>query len=202
VNALSSIATTARTFRKLGRHRCRTFHGVLAGVLVAFLPGLARAQDANPVESQVKAAFLVKFPLFVEWPAGTFTNALAPIVVGVVGQDPFGLGLDEAIRKAHVEGRPLVLKRFQDVSALGSCHLLFISASEQGRLGEILRRLEDTPVLTVGDFDRFAHGGGIINFIKEAGKVRFEINLDAAKKAGLKLSPKLVQVSKVVGASG
>jgi hypothetical protein len=202
VSASSSITSVARECPRLPgrRHRTALEHLAVAFALLGL--GLAHAQDASPLENQVKAAFLARFPLFVEWPAATFTNAQAPIVIGILGKDPLGPLIDEAVRSAKVDERPVRLQRFQDVSALEPCHLLFVPAAEQKHLREILLRLDGQPVLTIGEGERFARDGGMIAFTKEAGKVRFEINLDAARRAGLRLSPKLVQVSKVVGASG
>ncbi len=160
----------------------------------------ARAADTPSVEAQVKAAFLGKFPSYVEWPGSAFPTPQAPIVIGVLGPDPFGPQFDEAAKQLSHGGRSVAVRRFASLRELEGCHILFITDPEHRNLVEILARLRGTPVLTVGDAERFAHQGGMVNFIKVDGKVRFEINLEAARKAGLKLSSKIIQVSQVVNA--
>ena len=172
----------------------------LAGaVLMLFGAGRAGADDAPPLEYQVKGAFLVKFALFIEWPAAkTNADTNAPLVVGFLGKDPFGDQFDQAVKNERSQGRPIQIRRGRELAELGDCQIIFFCASEAGRFAELLRQLAGRPVLTVADEPGFARRGGMIGFIKEPGKVRFEINPGAAEKAGLKLSSKLVQVGKRV----
>jgi len=158
-----------------------------------------KAQDAPPLENQVKAAFLVKFALFVEWPAAaTNTAASEPFTIGILGSDPFGKNFDDAIKGEKINGRPVRLRRGRELADLADCPEIFICASESKRMAGLLRGLEGKPVLTVSDGVTFAKSGGMIGFIKEGGKLRFEINAAAAERAGLKLSAKLLQVAKNV----
>jgi hypothetical protein len=187
----------------------RRSRGKLTNLLLAFalfavaspLPGtLTRAQAPN--EYQVKAAFLYNFAKFVEWLPEAFGESEAPFVVGVLGEDPFGNALDQIINGKSVNGRPLVVKRLKWGQNLRSCHILFISSSEQKRLVQIFESLRGANVLTVGDMDKFGQQGGVIHFIMEESKVRFEINAEVAGQARLKISSKLMALAKaVVGGS-
>jgi hypothetical protein len=150
------------------------------------------------LEYQVKGAFLVKFAMFVEWPAKTFPDARTPITIGLLGEDPFGTEFETALKNELANGRPFSLKRFKSPQELSDCQMLFVSASESGRLPEILVATRNKAVLVVGDHERFAHQGGMVNFIKEGNKVRFEVNTVAIEASGLKISAKLLQVAKPV----
>ena len=157
------------------------------------------ADEVTPIEYQVKSAFLVKFALFIEWPApasGADTNA--PFVIGILGKDPFGKKFDDAVKQERIDGRPVEVRRGSELSDLTNCPVIFICASESRRMEELIAKLVAQPVLTVADEPQFAKRGGMIGFIKENGKVRFEINIAAAERAGLKLSAKLLQVGKIV----
>lgn len=159
---------------------------------------VAPGQALSPSEYQVKAFFLYNFVKFVEWPAEAFPSTEAPIIIGIVGEDPFGGVLDETIKSKTINGRPLTIKRLKKGQDLGSCHILFISLSEKGRLGQILENLKGSSVLTVSEIERFAHLGGTIHLFIEENKVRFEINADIAERARLKISSKLLALAKVV----
>lgn len=147
-------------------------------------------------EYKVKAAFLHRFPLFVEWPDRAFASPQAPFVIGVLGRDPFGPRLETVISNKIVRGRSFTfhrLDRVEDVAA-ARCHILFISRSERERVPEILLRLRNTPILTVGDTPGFGAEGVMVNFFIRDRSVRFEINREAAAKAGLKLDSQLLSL--------
>jgi hypothetical protein len=148
-------------------------------------------------ESDVKAAFLYNFTKFVEWPSAAFADARSPLKICVLGEDPFGKTL-RALMDEEVGGRPLSLLRLDNLSNPAACHVLFISRSEKKRLPQILAALGETPVLTVGDTPEFLEQGGIINFILEGSKVRFEINQEAAERVGIKISSKLLALARNV----
>jgi len=157
--------------------------------------------DASPAqcrEYQIKAAFLYNFVKFVKWPAEAFGDDNAPIIVGVVGEDPFGVALVESVEGRIVRGRELVIRRFKGVQDLDFFHILFISSSERARLSQILESLTGSSVLTVGEMAQFAELGGIINFTVQKNKIRFEINVDAAEQAGLQISSQLLRLAKIV----
>ena len=149
-------------------------------------------------EYQIKAAFLYNFAKFIEWPAEVFHGAGTPMVIGIVGDDPFGSILDQTVNGKTANGRELVVRRFKSHQDLNACHILFISPSEKKRLPQILERLKGTSVLTISEVDHFAQHGGIINFVMEGNKVHFEINVDMAERARLKISAKLLTLARVV----
>jgi hypothetical protein len=159
------------------------------------------AQDALS-EYQVKAAYLFNFLKFVEWPDESFADPIAPIVIGVVGEDPFGNALPQVIIGKTVQGRDLVIRIYHTGEDLRGAHILFISASERKRLPMILSSLRGSNVLTVADTAGFLDAGGMIQFLNENGRVRFAINVDAAGRAKLKMSSKLLSLAKVVGGNG
>lgn len=161
--------------------------------LIACPDGRLWAQTAN--EYEVKAAFLYKFASFVEWPP---ESANAPLCIAVVGQDPFGAALDQVVKGKSINGRGFLIKRFKSGQDATGCHIVFISASEKSRVRSILDRLRGIGILTVSDIPGFCQGGGMIDFELLDRKVHFEINLEAAGRARLKLSSKLLSVAKIV----
>ena len=147
----------------------------------------------------MKGAFLVKFGMFVEWSSNAPTGGDKGVfMIGILGADPFGSRYDELVSKEKVGGRHIQIKRGQTPAELSECQIVFISTSESARLPTVLAEFTGKGVLTVSDEPGFASRGGMIGFIKESGKVRFEINTRAAEQAGLKVSSKLLQVGKRV----
>jgi uncharacterized protein DUF4154 len=174
--------------------RCRSAF-VVAGLLLAPAAG-GRAGAGDTVEYPVKAAFLFNFARFVSWPADALASS-SQVAICVLGADPFGDALDEAVAGKRVEGRPLKVRRFAGLEELEPCPVLFVSASEERHLPAILERLKGAPVLTVGNSAEFARRGGVIGFYLEGNKVRFEIDPAAAGRVGLKVSAKLLSVARV-----
>ncbi len=184
---------------------CRSFitRAVRVGLLVAagalaYGTYSASAQAEPPSEYQVKAAFLYSFARFVEWPADAFIHPQAPIVLGIVGQDPFGFALDGMVFGKTVNGRGFMVKRLEIGPELRGCHILFISSSEKKNLAYIFESLKGSSVLTVGETDRFVQSGGAIQLLLQDNKVRFEINVGAAALARLKVSSKLLVLARSV----
>lgn len=176
---------------------------VLGWLGLMLVVGSARAQETRDLEHEVKAAFLLKFAMFVQWP----TNALAadlqvPLVVGILGEDPFGGRFDQGVKTEKVNGRPIEVRRARRAAELMDCQVVFICASEAPRFGEVIAAFQARPILTVADEAGFAAQGGMIGFFKEAGKVRFEINPAAIERAGLKASSKLLQVGRRITGRG
>jgi len=157
--------------------------------------GDGRAQEPQPTEYQIKAAFLFNFAKFVEWPAAAFAEETSPMVIGILGENPFRDDLERMVRGKTINNRPLVIKEFRSPAEATNCHVLFISTSEKQRLPEILKSLHGISVLTVGETDRFTETGGMINFVAEGNKIRFQINEVAARSAGLKISSKLLSLA-------
>lgn len=159
--------------------------------------GLAASLGAQPSrEYDLKAVFLFNFVTFVDWPPAA-RSANEPFVIGVLGHDPFGASLDEVVAGEKFHDAPLQVRRCRTIEEASRCHILFISASEAGRVSAILQALRGRPVLTVADMPRFLEAGGIIAFSTE-GRVQLHINPPAAHRAGLTISSKLLRVAKVV----
>jgi hypothetical protein len=161
--------------------------------------GGGRAQESPPTEYQLKAAFLYNFAKFVEWPPVAFGETTSPMIIGILGENPIRGDLDRAIRDKTINKRPLVIKEPHSAAEWTNCHILFISTSEKKRLPEILESLHGASVLTVSEMDGFTQTGGMINFISEGNKIRFQINEAAAKNAGLKISSKLLSLATRTG---
>jgi hypothetical protein len=170
---------------------------ILAMGCVVGAPALI-AQAATPAEYQLKAVFLFNFTQFVEWPTGAFAGPQEPFVIGVLGGNPFGGYLDETVHDEKINGHRFEIRRYRSVAEIGTCHVLFISGSEAGRLREILPRLPNRNVLTVGDAEGFAAAGGIIQFYTESNRIKLRVNIDAAKAAGLTISSKLLRSADVI----
>jgi hypothetical protein len=158
----------------------------------------AGADARSDLEYQVKAAFLFNFAKFVEWPADAFVGPEAPLVVCVMGKDPFGESLDQVVRGETVNGRPLAVRRTRQILEARSCQIVFLAESERGRQNELLSSMDGASVLTVGEDDGFLSSGGIIRFVLEENRVRFEVNLAAAEANRLKLSSKLLRLARSV----
>lgn len=162
----------------------------------------ATAQSARAPEYQVKAAFLYNFAKFVEWPAPALPGSSAPFRICVLGHDPFGDALTTIVQGKSIAGHAILSLQVQSPAEARSCHVLFLSESDPENLKHELDRLRDLPVLTVGDSADFLPLGGMINFVLEQDRVRFEINLAAAERHHLKLSSKLLAVARVVNVGG
>jgi hypothetical protein len=167
-------------------------HALLAFLLIGFALS-SKAQD-NPTEFQLKAAFLFNFAKFVTWPDAKLpTNA--PIIIGVLGEDPFGPDLEKIINNKMAAGHPIESKRYVNMADAREAHILYISESERRRVAQILNALKGGNVLTVSDIDNFCDSGGIVNFRVIADKVRFEISTQAAEEQALKISSRLLTVA-------
>lgn len=147
-------------------------------------------------EYQVKAAFLYNFTKFVEWPPYCFPSDESPIVIGVLGKNPFGEELDKIVQDRKVNGRGFTVKIVQSVVDSAAVHLLFVPMGEELRLAAKKTGAIDLPgILTVGESDQFAELGGTINFVTEVDKVRFQINREATARAGVKISAQLLKLA-------
>jgi hypothetical protein len=160
------------------------------------------AQQPKPSEYQVKATYLYNFGRFVKWPGTVPTGKGDSFSVCVLGQDPFGPILDSTLAGEALDGKPVVLRRISKPQDAGDCRILFISSAEEKHLKEILAALDESGVLTVSDMPGFARRGGMIQFVLEGDRVRFEINLASAENARLVLSSELLKVASSVKRSG
>ena len=148
-------------------------------------------------EYAVKAAYLYNFAKFVEWPTQAFPSTTSPLVLCIVGKDPFGETLDTIAGKS-VREWTLVVQHFAKVEESTGCHILFISASESSHLKTVLNQLKNAPILTVSDIDGFVEAGGMIGLVDVDQHIRFNINLLAVQRADLKISSQLLKLGKVV----
>jgi hypothetical protein len=167
--------------------------------LVLFLLAWASVW-CDPVHSQTppsdyegKAAMLLNFVRFTDWPAEAFTSDQAPFVVGVVGKDPFGAVLDNTFSGKSVKGRSFIVKRLTADQNLKSCHLLFVSSSEKRRQRDLLDKLRGSPVLTVGETYDFRDHAGVVQFVEKDKSAGFSINLNAAKAGKLHISSNVLR---------
>jgi hypothetical protein len=198
--------------RTVKRHKCRAPNAIaersrdrracLCALLVVavgwIVPqgGIAIAEEPLP-EYQVKAAFLINFPKYADWPAAAFAETNSPVVIAVVGETKVTDEIQKAIAGRTVNGRKIVLKRLASGEEAGVCHILFIPAAEQQRSPGLIAKLKGG-VLTVGESDDFLERGGIINLARRGQKIALEVNLTAADKARIKISSKLLSVASVV----
>lgn len=149
-------------------------------------------------EHQIKAAFLYNFTKFVEWPATAFAGPETPLVLGVVGQGTLAGELEKVVKDRKFNGRDLIVKTILSPAAAKDVHLLYVASGEDAQIDAIMAGLKGASTLTVGESEAFVRKGGIINFVPEADKVRFELNSAAADRAGLKVSAQLQKLAKTV----
>jgi hypothetical protein len=169
----------------------------LAAPLLAV--SLACAVGAPDREHRVKAVFLFNFAQFVVWPDSVFQDSTTPLVVGILGDDPFNSYLDEVVRGEMVAKRPIQVKRFRRIEDVKDCQVLFVSSSEAQRMETILPALKQKRILTVGESEPFFNHGGMVNFVTEGGKIRLRINLEEVQESGLIVSSKLLRLADVSG---
>ena len=174
------------------------------GLMLLFV-SLALTSEAvtaeTPLEYKVKAACLYNFVKFVEWPTNSFTNETAPVVFGVLGDDPFDGALDGAVAGRTVNSRPVQIVRFASLAEFErgpTCHLLFVSSTLKSQWADVRAKLQGHSVLTVAEQDTFLNDGGVIRFLNENNKVRFSVNLEAARAANLTISSELLKLAREV----
>jgi len=190
--------------RILARRACCL---LLAAAAIALDCGVARlwAQSDDPPlsasrEYAIKAAYLYQFGRYVQWPPDAFANEEAPLVIGILGQAPFGNILDEIARTKRIEKRPIVIRRFATMNEYKPCHILFVvESTDSVNAAAVLEKVKNAPVLLVGEEPEFAAKGGVVNFFLDENNVRFEINVEAARQRQLKISSKLLSLAKIVG---
>ncbi len=159
-------------------------------------PG-AWAQAAPDKEHRVKAVFLFNFAQFVQWPDSAFAGPEEPLVVGILGTDPFDAYMDEVVRGEKANKRPIIVKRCRKIEEAKACHVLFVSNSEMPRVETILAALKSRPVLTVGESEILYRHGGMVSFVTEGGRIRLKINLEAVQGSSLTVSSKLLRLADV-----
>lgn len=156
------------------------------------------AQNAKPKEYELKAVYLFNFARLAAWPDTAESSKRDSFAICVLGEDPFGSFLDAVISGEHIGGRAVVARRISDPRDAAACHVLYVSSSEEKRLKQILMALNKARVLTVSDMPEFSQRGGMIQFVTEDNKVRFEVNLRNTSDSGLTLSSELLKVAVAV----
>ncbi|MGA7218324.1 MAG: YfiR family protein [Candidatus Sulfotelmatobacter sp.] len=161
---------------------------------LAVIPS-SQAQKATPTEYEVKAAYLYNFGRFVEWPNQDTAQSAGPFSVCVLGEDPFGHALDATLAGGSINGASTTAIRISKAKEAVNCRILFISSSEESQLKQILGALEGSSVLTVSDLPQFSQRGGMVQFVLDGKKVRFEVNLTPVEHAHLAMSSELLKVA-------
>lgn len=179
------------------RRRELTALVVLAIAAAAILLGWPAGAEAQAIheESRVKAAFLVRFGQFIDWPPGSFKASDGAFVIGVIGSAPVLEGLRELAANRAMPGRAVSVHEVSSGSDLPHMHVLFVGASERERMAQHVASVAGRPVLVVGESDQAIGQGAAINFLLIERRVRFEIALDTAQKAGLVVSSRLLSVA-------
>lgn len=188
----------------------RSFRGWTRGVFLrsALLVALAvtggiKTAHAQTVshEYQITAVFMLNFAQFTDWPTNAFEHPDSPLVIGILGSDPFGALIDDALRNERVNGRKFIVQRYLRVEDVKTCHILFISLSEARRLDKIVADLQGRPILTVSEIENSAYHGVCVRLLTANNKIRLRINTDSLKAAQLTMSSQLLRVAEIVSAA-
>ena len=171
---------------------------VCIAFLGLFITTSGHAQTQRDLEYRLQALYLLNFLEFTEWPDSVFADGQSPIVVGVLGTDPFAKVLEEVVRGETIGGRVINVVQFESIDQVTRCHALFFCLSERGNYSNHLSRLKGWPTLTISEIDGFTYLGGCISFYLEKGKLRFEINMEALKESGVTMSSKLLRFARIV----
>ncbi|PYP82863.1 MAG: DUF4154 domain-containing protein [Blastocatellia bacterium AA13] len=201
-NHNESVPTTRSAICRLSASSARIRRRAIAALALGCIVGSHSfhtfgGQGAD--EYQVKAAFLYNFAKFVEWPSEAFGSDGRELTIGLITDETLGKAIEETINGKTANGRTIVVRHFKPGDNPGACQMLFVGSTEHSRLNQILDKLRGSSVLVVGELPRFNQRGGMINFVMDGSKVRFEINQNAAEAARLKISSKLLQLAKPSG---
>ncbi len=191
---------------RVSKRDARSIHGMSRACLVfwlvlatqAVIPQFAAAQEDSAGEYELKAAILYNLTRFIEWPRTAYSSPQAPTVLCILGRDPFGESLSSMVSKQTPNGRPVQIRHVRNDKEVGGCHVLYVSSSERKQVVQILSTAAGSNTLTVGEIAQFAARGGMVQFGLEDKEVRFDVNLDAALRAGLKISSRLLVLARVV----
>lgn len=168
-------------------------------VTVTLLQGSQHALAQTPSrEYQLKAVFLFNFTQFVNWPATDFENDQSPLVIGVMGDNPFGNYLSLTVAGEKINGHPLAVQHYKSEEEIKSCHILFVNFNETKKLEQVLGSVEGKNTLTVGDDPDFLKQGGMIKFVMNNNKIKLQINMEACKESKMVISSKLLRLAEIV----
>ena len=166
-------------------------------VLLLSMTHLAPAAQPPSREYELKAVFLFNFSQFVEWPPASFSTAQAPLVIGILGKNPFGSYLEELVAGEKVNGHAVTIQYYNSVEEIRSCHILFVNLADTKKTERAIGDLRGRNILTVSDASDFSAQGGMIRFFTRENKIKFEIDLEASKAAGLTISSKLLRLAEI-----
>jgi YfiR/HmsC-like len=175
---------------------------IIFAVVTCIVSAQLYGQTVRLTTSQVQAGFLINLVKFVEWPDAAFPSVHEPLTFGIIGSDSLANVLSRAAYGQSIKGRTVVVRKYDYGDDLSRCQVLFVSASEQARVHQILASVLGASVLTVSDAQRFAEAGGVVQITVEEDRVRFSVNREAAARAGLQISAKLLTLSHVISTAG
>jgi len=171
--------------------------GLAAVILICIVlaPGAIATAHAQVQEYALKAAFLLKFGLYVEWPSTAFSSPTSPFNLCIAGQNPFGDSLDKAVADERINGHNVVIRQLKTVGRDSGCHILYIGDSDAQHVAQILATVHGSSVLTVSDARGYGSDSGIIDFVIVNDRVRFYIDDESAAQNGLVISSKLLSLA-------
>lgn len=172
---------------------------LLGFISLMLLSSFFQPPQKRATEYQVKAVFLYNFAQFVDWPEQAFSGPESPLVIGILGNDPFGSYLDETVANENVKGHPLKIKRFQNLNEIDTCHILFINPPPPAKFDIITKTLNGRNILTVSDVNNFVRQGGMVRLFTEDNKIKLRVNLDVIKGEKFIVSSKLLRMAEIAG---
>jgi hypothetical protein len=176
------------------RHRVSLWYALVLWLVLGLAqPGFA--QKASPSEYEIKAAMIYRFAQFLEWPTNLFESGQSPLQIGIAGPDPFGNAIDAVLKNQRIGTHDVLIQRHPQPASATNCHLLFISSSLTVETEKLLILLKDKPVLTIGEGEDFAQKGGHIRLYLQDNKLRFDINLAALERSGLKMHSQVLKLA-------
>lgn len=176
----------------LKRTKLIALTAALAWLMAPFQPA-----SASQSEYALKSVFLYNFCRFIDWPDSAFASPNEPFIIGIIGDDPFGSLLNEAIEGEKYHNRPIRIDHFRTPGEIKRCHLLFVSHAGAGRVDSILAAVAGKNMLTVSETEDFLNRGGMITLTAEQNRIRLRINLAAIESANLAVSSKLLRVAEI-----
>jgi YfiR/HmsC-like len=194
--ARHSAPASSSSVRGWRKHSAK--HWYKAGLVVCLLLASAAGQVQRADEDRVKAAYLYNFAKFVEWPATSFAGTDSSMLICSIGDERLAEALQQMARGKQAQGRTIEVRQVVGLDQLKSCRILLIAFRDKERIAPILRSVQLANILTVGQSEEFIRLGGIINLVRNENSIELEINPNAAETAGLKISSRLLAVSRVV----
>jgi hypothetical protein len=177
-------------------HHCKVWLVFFSLIHLTATPASAQVSK----EYQLKAVFLWRLAQFTQWPADSFENADSPIIVCVLGENPFGDALDAAVRDETAHGRRLLARYYRGLDQVKMCHIVYIAGSVARQTKEIIAGVSGRSILTVSDIEGFTRSfNGMVRFLTEQNKLKLRVNLKAVTAAGLVLDPRLLRAAEIVG---